>query len=194
KVEVVNLSLGGPGDAHDPLSREVDALTAEGILVCVAAGNSGPGPSTIGSPGCAAGAITVGAIDQDRRITDYSSRGPVAGLRAHSERRRPRAGSRRRGRGRRGCREGAQGAGLAAFAGRAHDELVVACHGEERDRAEVVLERTPREIERNERKDDRADRNAAPEAPEHNEERDERNGRKGSVDGARQERERAVEP
>ena len=83
KVEVVNLSLGGPGDPHDPLSREVDALTAEGILVCVAAGNSGPGPSTIGSPGCAAGAITVGAIDKHRRVTDYSSRGPVAGLRAH---------------------------------------------------------------------------------------------------------------
>ena len=83
KVDVVNLSLGGPGDPHDPLSREVDALSAEGILVCVAAGNSGPGPATIGSPGCAAGAITVGAVDKHRRITDYSSRGPVAGLRAH---------------------------------------------------------------------------------------------------------------
>jgi subtilisin family serine protease len=83
KVDVVNLSLGGPGDPRDPLSREVDALSAEGILVCVAAGNSGPTPSTIGSPGCAAGAITVGAIDKQRRITDYSSRGPVAGLRAH---------------------------------------------------------------------------------------------------------------
>src|SRR5438094_7186429 len=83
KVEVINLSLGGPGDPRDPLSREIDALSAEGILVCVAAGNSGPGPSTIGSPGCAAGAITVGAIDKHRRITDYSSRGPVAGLRAH---------------------------------------------------------------------------------------------------------------
>jgi subtilisin family serine protease len=83
KVDVVNLSLGGPGDPHDPLSREVDALTAEGILVCVAAGNSGPAPRTIGSPGCAAGAITVGAIDKHRRVTDYSSRGPVAGLRTH---------------------------------------------------------------------------------------------------------------
>ncbi len=83
KVDVVNLSLGGPGDPHDPLSREVDALSAEGILVCVAAGNSGPAAGTIGSPGCAAGAITVGAIDKHRRITDYSSRGPVAGLRAH---------------------------------------------------------------------------------------------------------------
>lgn len=83
KVDVVNLSLGGAGDPHDPLSREVDALTAEGILVCVAAGNSGPAPGSIGSPGCAAGAITVGAIDKRRHVTDYSSRGPVAGLRAH---------------------------------------------------------------------------------------------------------------
>jgi len=83
KVDVLNLSLGGPGDPHDPLSREVDALSAEGILVCVAAGNSGPAPGTIGSPGCAAGAITVGAIDKRRRVTAYSSRGPVVGLRAH---------------------------------------------------------------------------------------------------------------
>ena len=83
KVDVVNLSLGGPGDPRDPLSREVDALYAEGILVCVAAGNSGPASGTIGSPGCAGGAITVGAIDKHRLIADYSSRGPVAGLRAH---------------------------------------------------------------------------------------------------------------
>lgn len=82
-VDVVNLSLGGSGDPHDPLSREVDALSAVGILVCVAAGNSGPGAGTIGSPGCAAGAITVGAIDKHRHVTDYSSRGPVPGLRGH---------------------------------------------------------------------------------------------------------------
>ena len=80
RIDVVNLSLGGPGDPHDPLSREVDALTVEGILVCVAAGNSGPGAGTIGSPGCAAGAITVGATDKERRVAEYSSRGPVPGL------------------------------------------------------------------------------------------------------------------
>jgi serine protease AprX len=82
KVDVLNLSLGGPGDSRDPLSREVDALSAEGILVCVAAGNSGPEPGTIRSPGCAAGAITVGAVDKHGHITEYSSRGPVTGLRA----------------------------------------------------------------------------------------------------------------
>ena len=83
KVDVINLSLGGPGDPTDPLSREVDALSAEGILVCVAAGNSGPGVGTIGSPGCAAGAITVGATDKMRHIAEYSSRGPVPGLSVH---------------------------------------------------------------------------------------------------------------
>ena len=83
EIDVVNLSLGGPGDPRDPLSREVDALNAQGILVCVAAGNSGPAAGTIGSPGCAAGAITVGAIDKHGHITEYSSRGPVPGLRAH---------------------------------------------------------------------------------------------------------------
>jgi subtilisin family serine protease len=83
KVDVVNLSLGGPGDPRDPLSREVDALSTEGILVCVAAGNFGPASGTISSPGCAASAITVGAIDKHRRVAEYSSRGPVAGLRGH---------------------------------------------------------------------------------------------------------------
>jgi serine protease AprX len=83
KIDVVNLSLGGPGHPRDPLSREVDALSAEGILVCVAAGNSGPAAGSIGSPGCAMGAITVGAVDKHGHLTDYSSRGPVAGLRAH---------------------------------------------------------------------------------------------------------------
>ena len=80
-VAAINCSLGGPGEPNDPLSREVDALVAEGILVCVAAGNDAPEPRTISSPGIAAGALTVGASDKDGRVTDYSSRGPVPGSR-----------------------------------------------------------------------------------------------------------------
>ncbi len=34
----------------------------EGIVVCVAAGNEGPGKGTIGSPGMARDVITVGAV------------------------------------------------------------------------------------------------------------------------------------
>jgi serine protease AprX len=80
-IQVMNLSLGGPGAPRSPLGREVDALAAEGILVCVAAGNGGPGPGTISSPGDARGALTVGASDKHGAVAAYSSRGPVPGAR-----------------------------------------------------------------------------------------------------------------
>ena len=77
----MNLSLGGPGSPTSPLSREVDALAAAGILVCVAAGNAGPAAGTISSPGDARGALTVGAADKTGALAFYSSRGPVPGVR-----------------------------------------------------------------------------------------------------------------
>ncbi|MGM1059922.1 S8 family serine peptidase [Saccharothrix sp. Mg75] len=79
-ADVVNLSLGGtdtPGP--DPLEEAVDALSASsGTLFVVAAGNSG-GPGTIGSPGSADAALTVGAVDRDDGIAPFSSRGPRVG-------------------------------------------------------------------------------------------------------------------
>ena len=81
EVQVLNLSLGGPGSPTSPISREVDALAAQGILVCVAAGNAGPDPRTISSPGDARGALTVGATDKNGGLAFYSSRGPIPGAR-----------------------------------------------------------------------------------------------------------------
>ncbi|GAB1516022.1 S8 family serine peptidase [Actinophytocola sp. KF-1] len=81
-ADVVNMSLGGdPTDGSDPLSQAVDALTAEtGTLFVVSAGNSGEnGASTIGSPGSASGALTVGAVDRDEALAPFSSRGPRLG-------------------------------------------------------------------------------------------------------------------
>lgn len=80
-VQVMNMSLGGPGLPTSPISREVDALAAEGIIVCVAAGNAGPAAKTISSPGNAKGALTVGAADKRGALAFYSSRGPVPGVR-----------------------------------------------------------------------------------------------------------------
>ncbi len=80
-VQVMNLSLGGDGGPEDSLSRECNALVKEGFLICVAAGNSGPGRSTIHSPGSASGVITVGAVDKERSLTFYSARGPIPGKR-----------------------------------------------------------------------------------------------------------------
>ncbi|MBI2940246.1 MAG: S8 family serine peptidase [Chloroflexi bacterium] len=79
-ARVINLSIGspGPGDGRDPLSQAVDAAARAGAVVCVAAGNDGPGESTIGAPGVARLALTVGAVTRDDRVADFSSRGPTA--------------------------------------------------------------------------------------------------------------------
>lgn len=79
-AKVANLSLGGEDTTEtDPLEAAVDRLSAEkGILFVIAAGNEGPGEGTIGSPGSAASALTVGAVDHADRIADFSSTGPTA--------------------------------------------------------------------------------------------------------------------
>lgn len=85
-ANVINLSLGGPPtpcDGTDALSALVDAAVDAGVVMCVAAGNSGPGRLTVGSPGCARKAITVGATVSDSgveydRVADFSSQGPTA--------------------------------------------------------------------------------------------------------------------
>ncbi|MFD8210246.1 S8 family serine peptidase [Streptomyces sp. NPDC059695] len=81
-ADVVNLSLGGPDSPGvDPLEETVDRLTAEkGILFAIAAGNEGEtGPSSVGSPGSADSALTVGAVDKDDRLAPFSSTGPRVG-------------------------------------------------------------------------------------------------------------------
>ena len=83
-IEVVNLSLGASGcsDGLDATSRAVDAASAAGLLVVVAAGNDGPATCTIGAPGAAAGAVTVGAMADTAAggfaQAWFSSRGPTA--------------------------------------------------------------------------------------------------------------------
>ena len=79
-VDVVNMSLGGPGDPDDPFSQAVDAAVAEGIVVVVSAGNSGSSFNTIGSPGVARDALTVAASDKSDNIANFSSRGPIPGF------------------------------------------------------------------------------------------------------------------
>ncbi|MGW2563234.1 S8 family serine peptidase [Streptomyces sp. NPDC001514] len=77
-ARVVNMSLGGPAADDDPLVTAVEELTAEtGTLFVVAAGNEGPGTQTVGSPGTAPSALTVGAVDRDDSLAVFSSRGPV---------------------------------------------------------------------------------------------------------------------
>ncbi|WP_435857447.1 S8 family peptidase [Streptomyces olindensis] len=79
-ADVINMSLGG-GDtpAIDALEAGVNKLSEEkGVLFAIAAGNEGDfGDQTIGSPGSAAAALTVGAVDDKDVLADFSSRGPA---------------------------------------------------------------------------------------------------------------------
>ncbi|MHA1753109.1 MAG: S8 family peptidase, partial [Candidatus Helarchaeota archaeon] len=79
---VMNMSLGanvsGSCDGTDAVCQAVDAAMDKGIVVCIAAGNSGPESKTVGTPGCAKKVITVGATDKNDGIAWFSSRGPTA--------------------------------------------------------------------------------------------------------------------
>ncbi|MGW6906017.1 S8 family peptidase [Streptomyces sp. NPDC054940] len=80
-ADIVNLSLGGPDSPGvDPMEATVNRLSEQkGTLFAIAAGNEGEGGSrTVGSPGSAAEALTVGAVDGHDKLADFSSRGPTA--------------------------------------------------------------------------------------------------------------------
>ncbi|MBS3131829.1 S8 family serine peptidase [Candidatus Woesearchaeota archaeon] len=87
RLDVISLSLGGDCGVYnnecgpdDPVSRAIDNVVSEGIIAVIAAGNSGQyGDSTIGTPGTARKAITVGATDKGDNLAYFSSRGPVLG-------------------------------------------------------------------------------------------------------------------
>ncbi|MFJ8788053.1 S8 family peptidase [Streptomyces sp. NPDC102462] len=78
-ADVINLSLGGYDTPEiDPLEAEVNKLSADkGILFAIAAGNEGP--ESVGSPGSADAALTVGAVDDKDALADFSSTGPRNG-------------------------------------------------------------------------------------------------------------------
>ncbi|MFG2562563.1 S8 family serine peptidase [Streptomyces sp. NPDC048496] len=81
-ADVVSMSLGSPvaSDGTDPLSQAVNQLTeSSGTLFVIASGNEGSDKSTVGSPGAADAALTVGAVSKSELLADFSSRGPRKG-------------------------------------------------------------------------------------------------------------------
>ncbi len=88
-TRIVNMSFGAPGATDcntDPLCKAATRAWNAGLVVVAAAGNEGPGKSTIDTPGINPRIITVGAANDrgtlrqtDDTIAPFSSRGPVAG-------------------------------------------------------------------------------------------------------------------
>ena len=76
-ADVIGLSLGGGsipslGTQAEDATR---AAVAAGVLVVAAAGNDGPDNGDVSSPGNVAEAISVAAVDRQRKVADFSSRG-----------------------------------------------------------------------------------------------------------------------
>jgi len=81
-AHVLNNSWGCPtqeGCDIDALLPAVRALRAAGVFVVASAGNNGPACGSIDSPPAHYDEVfTVGAVDENRIIADFSSRGPVS--------------------------------------------------------------------------------------------------------------------
>lgn len=86
-VRLINISVGmklekGKDPEEEPLVRKVEELWDSGMIVVAAAGNEGPAPGTVTSPGISRKIITVGALEQERQEngkTRFSGCGPVPG-------------------------------------------------------------------------------------------------------------------
>lgn len=86
-IRIISLSLGAPAMESyrdDPLAQAVEKAWHHGIVVCAAAGNEGPYPGTISTPGFDPVIVTVGAADDkntaqrsDDEKAPFSSRGPT---------------------------------------------------------------------------------------------------------------------
>lgn len=88
-IRIVNISVGTSSkdnlDENSLLVQGVNAVWDRGIIVVVAAGNNGPGPMSISTPGISRKVITVGSSDDNILVEvfgtgkskDYSGRGPT---------------------------------------------------------------------------------------------------------------------
>ena len=87
-IRVLNLSLSAEPQSNywdDPLNQAVMAAWRDGIVVVASAGNTGPAPMTIGTPGNTPYVITVGAMSDgvtpidwsDDTLASFSSTGPT---------------------------------------------------------------------------------------------------------------------
>ncbi|MGV9314339.1 S8 family peptidase [Streptomyces sp. NPDC003691] len=78
-ADIVNMSFGsGDTPEIDPLEAHINRVTKEkGVLFAVSAGNEGPRSGSVGSPGSAAAALTVGAVDDADKLAHFSSTGPL---------------------------------------------------------------------------------------------------------------------
>ena len=78
-AKILNLSLGGPGVCGNAYQDTVNALTAKGVLVFVAAGNEN---AEVDAPANCSGVIAVAAVRNDGTKAGYSNLGSEVAISA----------------------------------------------------------------------------------------------------------------
>jgi len=75
KINILNLSIGGPDFMDLPFVEKVWEMSANGIVIISAIGNDGPIYGTLNNPADQLDVIGVGGIDFKDQISAFSSRG-----------------------------------------------------------------------------------------------------------------------
>ncbi|KAH8373412.1 hypothetical protein KR009_006393 [Drosophila setifemur] len=75
KINILNLSIGGPDFMDSPFVEKVLELSANKVIMISAAGNDGPLYGTLNNPGDQSDVIGVGGIQFNDKIAKFSSRG-----------------------------------------------------------------------------------------------------------------------
>jgi len=73
-VNIVNMSLGSDNPSQ-LITDATDYVVSKNVLIVAAAGNDGPYTGSIDFPGADADVVSVGAVDKNLLIPDWSSRG-----------------------------------------------------------------------------------------------------------------------
>ena len=75
KMDVINISIGGPDFQDLPFAEKTLEVIANGIVVFAANGNDGPKWGTVNHPAEEPSVIAVGGIDYSNKLAAFSSRG-----------------------------------------------------------------------------------------------------------------------
>lgn len=75
KINILNLSIGGPDFLDMPFVEKVWELSANGVIMISAIGNDGPLYGTLNNPADQSDVIGVGGLDVDGNVAHFSSRG-----------------------------------------------------------------------------------------------------------------------
>lgn len=75
RVNIINLSIGGPDFMDAPFVEKIMEVTSNGIIMISAIGNDGPRYGTLNNPADQNDVIGVGGLERGRYIASFSSRG-----------------------------------------------------------------------------------------------------------------------